>query len=113
MMMNPNNHGYGLKLWKAYSDEIQKSFRHIRLMEILPFDSNVNAIQNYKKNGFVIKANLHEYIRYNDGNFGARVIFNWTNPNFCEQSLSQYHDYLAKLIKQTRNNPDQNSLINN
>jgi len=113
-MIDPTvvNHGYVSKLWQAYTNEIYKSFRHIRLIEILVTDSNVDTIGIYKRKGFVIKAYLHEKARYNDGTFGAGIILNWTNPNFCEQSLSQYHNYLAKLIK-IQNNPDQNSLTNN
>ena len=103
MMMDPSAvaQGFGAQLLRAYLNEIQKSLRHIRVMELLPYDSNVIGIQLYERMGFVLTATLPKKIRYMDGTFGDQLLMNWTNPDFCEQALLQYYEYLQKLITDT------------
>jgi RimJ/RimL family protein N-acetyltransferase len=103
MMIDSNTVGQGLgtQLLKAYQDEIQKSFQHIRVMELLPYNSNIKGIGLYKKMGFVLTATLPGKIRYIDGTFGDQLLMNWTNPNFSNQALLEYYEHLQKLINQT------------
>lgn len=103
MMVDPNAVGQGLgaQLLKAYQDEIQKSFQHIRAMELLPYNSNIRGIRLYEKMGFVLTATLPGKIRYIDGTFGDQLLMNWINPNFSNQALLQYHEHLQKLITET------------
>ena len=100
IMMDPDTVGQGLgtQLLKAYQDEIQKSFQHIRVMELLPYNSNIKGIGLYEKMGFVLTATLPGKIRYIDGAFGDQLLMNWTNPNFSNQALLEYYEYLQKLI---------------
>ncbi|CAF1353719.1 unnamed protein product [Rotaria sordida] len=99
MMMDPTavGQGFGTQLLEAYLDELQKSLRHIRVMELLPYDLNVKGIRLYERMGFVLTATLPNKIRYLNGTFGDQLLMNWINPSFCDQVLLQYYQYLKTL----------------
>jgi RimJ/RimL family protein N-acetyltransferase len=103
LMIEPSGirQGHANKICKAYRDEVIRSMHHIRLVEIVPHCSNIHAIRLYEKIGFIRQTALPNKIRYVDGTFGNEIIMQCTNPNFCEQSLLQYHEYLQKLINDT------------
>lgn len=92
---------HAFKLYQAYRDEIEKSMCHILLVETVPYCSSIHPIGVSDKVGFIRQASLPNKIRYTDGTFGSEIVLHWTNPNFCEQSLLQYHEYLRTLIKET------------
>ena len=102
-MVKPSSIGQGHvhKLYQTYHDEIQTSMRHIRLVEIVPHDSNIHAIRLNEKLVFVRQASLPNKIRYANGTFGSEIVMQWINPHFCELSLLRYHEYLRGLSNKT------------
>lgn len=103
MMIDPSVAGQGRaqKLIQAYRNEILNSMRHIRFVETVPHCASIQPIRLNEKVGFVRQAILPNKIRYTDGTFGNEVVMHCINPNFCEQSLLQYHEYLRSLIDET------------
>jgi GNAT superfamily N-acetyltransferase len=100
MMVHPDwqQHGYGKQLMIAYLQTIQSQMQHILLFELLPHQSNLKAIQFYKKLGFVQQSVAPERIRTISGNFESEVRLVWYNPNFSQTGLKQYHQFLDNLI---------------
>ena len=99
VMIDSQFHGqkYGYNLVKAALDEVKKSMHHIRHVEILVNDRNISPLSIYKKFGFEFHTALVNRIRYPDGSYGSRLVLMWDNPNFSEESLRLYHEYLLKL----------------
>jgi GNAT superfamily N-acetyltransferase len=51
IMIDPTalGEGFSTQLLRTYLGEIQKSWRHIRVMELLPHDSNIRGIRLYER----------------------------------------------------------------
>jgi RimJ/RimL family protein N-acetyltransferase len=112
IMIDPTalGEGFSTQLLRTYLGEIQKSWRHIRVMELLPHDSNIRGIRLYERLGFILTATLANQIRYVDGTFGDQLVMTWINPNFCSQALLKYYQYLEKLIHEDYSISSRNSL---
>ncbi|CAF3221363.1 unnamed protein product [Rotaria socialis] len=103
IMIDPTSvrQGFGTELWVACENALLKSFPHIIVTEILPHDSNMDAIKLYNRMGYVTEAKLPKKIWYTDGSFGDQVVLYKMNLNFCEQSLLKYQKYLRNLLHET------------
>lgn len=92
--------GYGSKLFMACVNEVIESFPHILIMETLAHHSNAGALNLYKKLGNVFQAQLPSRVLHSDGRLDDYVVFYRKNPNFNQQSLFRYHQYLKTLQQQ-------------
>lgn len=91
---------YGYYLLKTSLEEVERSMHHIRYVENLVNDLNIAPLTLYKKLGFEFHTALVGRTRYPNGSYGSRLVLMWTNPNFSEQSLRLYHEYLLELNHQ-------------
>lgn len=99
MMIHPEyqSAGYGGQLLDAYLAEIKLNMRHILRFELLPHESNQKAIQFYYRHGFVQESLAHRKIRHPQGSFESELTLVWFNPEFSQDALHKYHDFLSEI----------------
>ena len=105
VMLDPTAVGQrlGCKLGEKYLNTIQMSMRHIHLMEAVPHCLSAQSIGLTERFGFKRCATIPKKIHYTDGSFGNQIVLQWTNPQFCQESLLRYHEYLHSLANRVPN----------
>lgn len=114
LMIHPKYHGsngYGAKLFIKFLEEIKINMKHILMFEIVPHEENKLAVQMYHKLGFKLESNNEKKIRNYNGNFGGELRMTWHNPNFSEESLVKYHEYLYNLTLRKKNTHSENNIL--
>lgn len=96
MMIEPawQARGLGSLLLEAYLDEVKSNMPHIYRFELLPHQSNEQAIAFYKRHGFRQEGEAVNKIRNAEGQFESEITLVWFNPNFSEKQLRAYHGEL-------------------
>jgi ribosomal protein S18 acetylase RimI-like enzyme len=70
--------GYNLML--RFHEHIKMYMKHILIVQLLPHDINIKAIEMYKRLGYNITHESKRKLRNPDGSFGAQVLMEWINP---------------------------------
>lgn len=74
--------GIGKMLFKAFLDEVQKSFPEVGRVELESRASNQKSIGLYHSLGFVLEGQMKNKTRNKDGSFENSLLMAWTKPGF-------------------------------